>query len=155
MTYYIIVENGEQGRYTAHALGWPELIVQGTTRQEVLARIRRQISARLQQVEIVPMEIDAAPATEHPWMKFAGVFQDDPLFDRVMGDHEPTFADDHEWADLSSWAQQGQRVPSLTLDEELARTQWVQANWASIRLPDEQALEIATANWLAEENLDL
>lgn len=82
MTYYIVVENGEQGRYTARALGWPETTVQGATRQEVLTRIRQLISARLQRVEIVPMEIEA-PFPEHPWMKFAGIFQDDPLFEQV------------------------------------------------------------------------
>jgi hypothetical protein len=66
---------------------------------------------------------------------------------------EPDFAAEHEWAALSTWEQQGRRVPSLTPDEEAARIQWVQAHWASICLPNERALEIATADWLSEENL--
>jgi len=60
-----------------------------------------------------------------------------------------------EWVALSPWEQQGLRIPVLTPEEVEARVQWVHANWASIRLSSAQALEIATAGWLLEENLNL
>jgi hypothetical protein len=68
---------------------------------------------------------------------------------------ELDFTEDREWTAMNTWEQQGRRTPILTPEEEIARIQWVQANWASIRLPGEQALEIATADWLAEGNLNL
>jgi hypothetical protein len=64
-------------------------------------------------------------------------------------------ADNREWAALSAWEQQGRRDPVSTPEEEMARIQWVEDNFASIPLPSDQALEIAMADWLAEENLTL
>ncbi|MFZ4658412.1 MAG: hypothetical protein ACOYNY_15465 [Caldilineaceae bacterium] len=60
-----------------------------------------------------------------------------------------------EWETLDYWEQQGRRAPDLSLEEVTAQVEWVQNNWASIPLPSTQALEIATATWLAEENWDL
>jgi hypothetical protein len=68
---------------------------------------------------------------------------------------ELDIAEDREWAALSTREQQGRRVSILTPEEEMSRFQWVQAHWASICLPSDQALEIATADWLSEENLNL
>lgn len=84
MTYYIVVENGQEGHYTAQVLGWPETAVEGTSRQEVTTSVRRRISERLAQAEIIPVEIEPSTPTEHPWMKFAGMFENDPLFDDVL-----------------------------------------------------------------------
>ena len=42
---------------------------------------------RLSKVEIVPLEVDI-PEDDHPWMKFAGMYENDPLFDQVMEDIE-------------------------------------------------------------------
>lgn len=30
------------------------------------------------------LDAEKAPNSEHPWMKFAGVFKDDPTFDKVQ-----------------------------------------------------------------------
>jgi predicted RNase H-like HicB family nuclease len=87
MTYYVLVENGKQGNYTATVLGWPDCTAQGATRQEALARIRQALITRLAQVEIVPLEIEH-PHPGHPWLKFAGVFKDNPLFDDVLAEIE-------------------------------------------------------------------
>ena len=87
MTYYVLVENGEQGNYTATVLGWPDCTAQGATRQEALARLRQALITRLAQAEIVPLEIEHPPSG-HPWLKFAGMFKDDPLFDDVLAEIE-------------------------------------------------------------------
>jgi len=87
MTYYVLVENGRQGHYTATVLGWPDCTAQGTTRQEALARVRQTLAARLTQAEIIPLEIEQSPP-KHPWLKFAGMFRDDPLFDEVLAEIE-------------------------------------------------------------------
>ena len=39
----------------------------------------------MQNTEIVSLEIDL-PKLEHPWMKFAGMFKDDPEFEEVLAD---------------------------------------------------------------------
>lgn len=83
MTYQVIVENIPQGNYTASVLGWPDCSVQGATRQEALTRIRDVFTTRLAQVEILPLEIEP-PKKDNPWLKFAGMFEDNPLFDEVL-----------------------------------------------------------------------
>jgi predicted RNase H-like HicB family nuclease len=87
MTYYVLVENGKQGRYTATVLGWPDCTAHGVTRQEALTRVRQVLAARLTQAEIIPLEIEQSPP-KHPWLKFAGMFRDDPLFGEVLAEIE-------------------------------------------------------------------
>jgi predicted RNase H-like HicB family nuclease len=87
MTYYVLVENGKQGSYTATVLGWPDCTAQGATRQEALARLRQALITRLARAEIVPLEIEH-PHPGHPWLKFAGMFKDAPLFDDVLAEIE-------------------------------------------------------------------
>lgn len=60
--------------------------------------------------------------------------------------------EDEEWAALTPWEQQGRR-PVLSLDNEAEAALWAPAQWASFALPSDLAVEIATADWLAEENL--
>ncbi len=51
--------------------------VEAPTREEALAKLREVLQARLQNgAEIVPLEVTPV---QHPWMKFAGMFKDDPL----------------------------------------------------------------------------
>lgn len=55
------------------------LVAEGATREEALQKVREQLQDRLQAgAQIVPM---AVPGQENPWVKFAGMFKDDPLFD--------------------------------------------------------------------------
>ena len=42
---------------------------------------------RLSEVEIIPLEIDL-PENANPWVRFAGMFQDDPHFDEVVKEME-------------------------------------------------------------------
>ena len=42
---------------------------------------------RLNRAEIVPLEIEPAQSA-HPWLKFAGIFKDNPLFDDVLTEIE-------------------------------------------------------------------
>jgi hypothetical protein len=55
------------------------LSAKGSTREEALTKLRDKIQARLKNgTEVVGLEIGPQP---HPWMEFAGMFKDDPLFD--------------------------------------------------------------------------
>ena len=52
---------------------------EGPTREEALAKLRDQLDARLKSgAEIMGLEVPAPP---NPWVEFAGMFKDDPLFD--------------------------------------------------------------------------
>ena len=49
---------------------------QGTQREATLAKLRAKIEGRLKKgTEIVGLDVGRTP---HPWMEFAGMFQDDP-----------------------------------------------------------------------------
>ena len=85
MTYEIVVENGRDG-YTATVMGWPSCIAKAPTREQALARLRDDLSRRLTDVEIVSLDLGSQP--EHPMLRFAGVFEDDPLFDEVVEEIE-------------------------------------------------------------------
>ncbi len=57
------------------------LSAEGATRDEVLAKLRAQLEARMRGgAEAVSLEV-AGPAAGNPWVEFAGMFKDDPLFD--------------------------------------------------------------------------
>lgn len=87
MTYNAVVESDRDKTYRATVLGWPDCTVAGATREEALAGLREALRKRLAKVEIVPLEIDL-PENANPWVRFAGMFQDDPLFDEVLQEME-------------------------------------------------------------------
>jgi hypothetical protein len=58
--------------------------VEAPTREEALAKLREQLSKRLRNgAELVCVE-PAPQATDNPWVKFAGMFKDNPMFDEVL-----------------------------------------------------------------------
>ena len=80
--YSVLVEQKEDG-YQATVWGQPDLVVFAPTREEALKNLNELVDTRLQNVEIVTVVIEA-PKSEHPWMKFAGMFKDDPMFGEVL-----------------------------------------------------------------------
>lgn len=55
------------------------VVVEAPTREEALAKLQEALQARLRNgAEIVPLEV--APP-KHPWMEFAGMFENDPLLE--------------------------------------------------------------------------
>ncbi len=82
MAYEVAVENNGEG-YTATVMAWPSCVATGRTRTEALVQLQDDVRRRLEAVEFVSLEVDG-PQPEHPMLRFAGVFKDDPLFDQVM-----------------------------------------------------------------------
>ncbi len=87
MTYNAVIESDRGKSYRATILGWPDCTVAGATREEALAKLREALRERLTKVEIVPLEMDF-PENTNPWVRFAGMYQDDPLFDEVLTEME-------------------------------------------------------------------
>ncbi|WP_293123893.1 type II toxin-antitoxin system HicB family antitoxin [Okeania sp. SIO1I7] len=83
LNYPVLIEAIETGEYRATILGWPECQAIGKNRDQALIQLRQIVTARLEKAEIVSLEIER-PKPEHPWMKFAGMFKDDPDFDEVQ-----------------------------------------------------------------------
>jgi predicted RNase H-like HicB family nuclease len=83
LTYDVLVQNQEDGRVIATVLGLPDCKATGATKEEALTILHEHLTARLAKAEIVSIKIEP-PSSEHPWMKFAGMYKDNPLFDEVQ-----------------------------------------------------------------------
>lgn len=81
LNYSVLVEEKEGG-YQATVWGLPECQVFAATRENALLSLHELVKTRLQNVEIVTAEIEE-PKSEHPLMKFAGMYKDNPLFAEV------------------------------------------------------------------------
>ncbi len=86
LNYSILIE-AKEGGYQATVWGLPDCQVFATTKEEAINNLHELMENRLKNVEIVTQEIES-PTTEHPWMKFAGMFKDDPQFDHMLADIE-------------------------------------------------------------------
>lgn len=90
MTYYVTVENTSALQYIATVVGWPSCVAEGNTRDEAIERVKKQFIERLNEVEIVPIEIESetldttTSPDSHPWKRFAGMYVDNSLFDEVL-----------------------------------------------------------------------
>ncbi len=67
----------------------PDCRVVAVTREQALAKLRAALAKRLSTAEMVEVEIPRPSSqAEHSWKKFAGMFEDEPLFDEVVEDIE-------------------------------------------------------------------
>ncbi|MEH2086456.1 hypothetical protein [Nostoc sp.] len=81
LNYDVLIENKPDGGVSATVLGLPDFKGSGVTKEEALEKLIQLLQER--KPEIVTLEIEP-PQTEHPWMKFAGMFKDDPQFDEML-----------------------------------------------------------------------
>ncbi|NEO50559.1 MAG: hypothetical protein F6K55_43340 [Moorea sp. SIO4A3] len=54
-------------------------------KKEANANIRQLLTERLAQADIISLEVESAN-NQHPWMEFAGMYANNPLFDEVLAD---------------------------------------------------------------------
>lgn len=82
----IVLETREDGSAIASILEFPQYHVEAATREQAVATLKQLLTERMNRVEVIPMEIKlpSAEQSQRPWMKFAGVFKDDPDFDAVQ-----------------------------------------------------------------------
>ncbi|MEH2109038.1 hypothetical protein [Nostoc sp.] len=82
----ILLETREDGSAIASILELPQYRVEAATREQALLLLNQLLIQHMEKVEVIPMEIKL-PQTEQSqkhWMKFAGVFKNDPDFDIVQ-----------------------------------------------------------------------
>ncbi|MEH1947628.1 MAG: hypothetical protein V7K77_11840 [Nostoc sp.] len=81
LNYDVLIENQQDGGVSATVLGLPDFKGSGVTKEEALEKLIQLLQER--KPEIVTLEIEP-PQTEHPWMKFAGMHKDNPLFTEAL-----------------------------------------------------------------------
>ncbi len=87
MMYDVLVEQEQEQAYTATLLSGPRLSVSAATREEALGQLRHTLERRLAKAEIVTIEVDL-PHQPSPWVRLAGVYKDNPLFDEFLAEME-------------------------------------------------------------------
>lgn len=82
----IVLETKEDGSAIASILELPQYRVEAANREQALSMLEQLVVQRINKVEIIPLEIKLPQVEpyQRPWMKFAGVFKDDPDFDAVQ-----------------------------------------------------------------------
>jgi hypothetical protein len=81
----ILVEPVSSNGYRATCGPPLALSAEGATREEAVDNLERLLRDRLSNgVELVAAEVPAR-VVENPWVKYAGMFKDDPMFAEVLG----------------------------------------------------------------------
>ena len=87
MTYDVILRR-KNDKYIARVRDWPELIIEETTREAAIDQIKLQLLEYLNHPpEIVQIDLESGDI-ENPWLKFAGMWADDPTWDEFLAELE-------------------------------------------------------------------
>jgi predicted RNase H-like HicB family nuclease len=92
-TYDVLLEVQPDGTHQASVLGWADCRAIAATAEEAVATLQKMLSDRIADAQIVQVEVprpesQVIPEPANPWIKFSGVFKDDPMFDEVLNDIE-------------------------------------------------------------------
>ncbi len=79
----VLVKNEKNGKVSARVLGLPEYSVVSSDRNSAISELDKLITENLSGNEVVSLELEI-PNREHPWRKFAGMYQNSHLFDSVL-----------------------------------------------------------------------
>jgi hypothetical protein len=85
LPYAVLVEQTDIGDWVAEAVGWANCQAGGGSREEALEHLQQILSDRVSRAEVVYLELPLAN-NEHPWLKYAGMYENDPLFDQVLAE---------------------------------------------------------------------
>ncbi|RAM52720.1 MAG: hypothetical protein C6Y22_04995 [Hapalosiphonaceae cyanobacterium JJU2] len=84
---HIVLERTNEENVIASVMEFPNTQVEAPTTEQAVQELKKLLSTRLEKIEIIPVEIQLPPnEAENPWMKFAGVFQNDADFAEIA-DH--------------------------------------------------------------------
>jgi hypothetical protein len=84
VTLHLWLEKTTDGRSRATALELPACVTEAATDEQAIAQLRQMVTERLQQSQVMSIDL---PLPQQPaknaWMKYAGVFKDDPDFAEI------------------------------------------------------------------------
>ena len=81
--YAVMVEQESDGTWLAQVLGWSECRTQALNREDAIEELQRVLNERLSKAEVLYYNAPVSPV-EHPWMKDAGMYKNDPSFEEVL-----------------------------------------------------------------------
>jgi predicted RNase H-like HicB family nuclease len=88
ITVTLMIAPQESGRFVASVMEFPACRVEADSRDEAIAHIKTSLSKYVSNVEIIRWVISVPPIASNPtqptWLKFAGIFKDDPDFAAIM-----------------------------------------------------------------------
>ena len=86
MRYDVLLTKDAQNGYKARPLLAPEISVTGNTEDETLSRVRAALARLQSQGRIVQVEVP--DGNDDPWLRYAGMWKDDPDWDEFLDDME-------------------------------------------------------------------
>jgi predicted RNase H-like HicB family nuclease len=81
-TYKVLLENTPDGQSSATILDFPDCQATAATDQEAVNQVQHRLAERLATAKIVSIEV-STPLAVNPWVKFSGIYQDDPDFAEI------------------------------------------------------------------------
>lgn len=86
MRYEIVVTKDVNNGYSARPVLFPDVVVTGADEQETLERVRTAIVDLQSTSRIVAIDVpvDAETASADPWLEFAGMWADEPNWERFQ-----------------------------------------------------------------------
>jgi hypothetical protein len=81
-TYKVLLENTPDGQSSATILDFPDCQATAATDREAIDRVQHRLTERLATAKIISIEVPT-PLTVNPWIKFSGIYQDDPDFAEI------------------------------------------------------------------------
>jgi len=92
MQYKVLVQQPSEQHFTASIFGLSNIVADGKTEEEAIAKIKAALTSQLETTKFVTIDLESDTQIESgstkdeidPWMKYAGVFADDPTFDNFL-----------------------------------------------------------------------
>lgn len=82
MDYHILVEKQPHNGFVATALGWPDCVAVGATKEDAIVQVRAAVTERLTRGELLHVQLEDVVAD--PWESMAGRFAEDPNWDEFQ-----------------------------------------------------------------------
>jgi predicted RNase H-like HicB family nuclease len=84
LTLHLLVGKTPDGRSRASVLELPDCVAEASTDEQAITQLRQAVTERLHHNQVISIDI---PLPQQPakkaWMKYAGVFRDDPDFAEI------------------------------------------------------------------------
>lgn len=86
MQYQVFIQSRPDQKFVASIVGIPDLVVEGSTKNEAIAKAKIALKQQLATGELVAIDVDAQVTQCDPWIEYMGIFADDPTFDDFLAE---------------------------------------------------------------------
>ncbi|WP_088241402.1 hypothetical protein [Calothrix rhizosoleniae] len=80
----LLIETLPSGKVAASVLEFPDCRVEAQTPGEAISQIKTTFLERLKHIQAISWDVPPIKDLQPSWMQFAGVFKDDPDFQKMM-----------------------------------------------------------------------